>query len=105
LIGAFLAVFMPAFQPFGVTNYDPNFTINFEFVLVIAAFGPVVSTSMVVSEFILRPLLMRDPARSRLISSLAWDFVLVGSVVFVSCNFTANWHDPGQYPSSAAIRK
>jgi hypothetical protein len=92
-IGAFLAVFMLAFQPFGVTNYDPKFSINLEFVLVIAAFGLLSSASIAFSEFILRPLLLGDPTRRQLIAWLGWDFVLVGSVVFVFYNFMGDWHD------------
>ncbi len=42
-VGGFLALFLVVFQPFGVSNYDPNFSIDRTFLLSMLAMGLVVS--------------------------------------------------------------
>ncbi|MEQ9561412.1 MAG: LytTR family DNA-binding domain-containing protein, partial [Woeseiaceae bacterium] len=92
-IGLFIVLFILAFQPFGVTNFDPNFHITPEFLLAVASIGLVVSASLAVNEFLLRPLILRNPDRVQTIGWLVWVYLLVASVAFLQYNFLGDWHD------------
>jgi len=65
-IGLFMVLFLLAFQPFGVNNFDPHFHISLEFVLIVSSFGLVVTGTLAVNEFMLRPLLLRRLTRLQL---------------------------------------
>lgn len=92
-IGVFLTLFLLVFQPFGVNNFDPTFSISPEFALSVGAFGTVVTVTVAANEFLVRPLLLRRLTRRRLIAWLAWTFLLIASVVFLLYNWLGNWHD------------
>jgi hypothetical protein len=92
-IGVFLALFLLVFQPFGVNNFDPTFHISLEFALAVGAFGVLVTATVAVNEFLLRPLVLRQLTRRRLIAWLAWTFLLVATGVFLLYNWFGNWHD------------
>jgi hypothetical protein len=92
-LSAFVVFFLLAFQPFGVNNFDPQFRISSEFVLIICAFGLVVLTTLVVNEFLLRSLAPALTTWVRLMAWLAWTYVLVGTVVYLFYNFLGDWHD------------
>lgn len=97
-VGLFISAFMIVFQPFGVTNYDPDFRINLEFVLIMLTFGALVSVVLALNEFLLRPLLARGLSPRSLIAWLAWTYLLTGTVVYLLYNIAGNWHDLG-WPS------
>ena len=62
-IGLFVALFLLAFQPFGVNNFDPTFSIRLEFALAVAGFGAVITATVAANEFLPRPLVLRRLAR------------------------------------------
>ncbi|MGE0357187.1 MAG: LytTR family DNA-binding domain-containing protein [Burkholderiales bacterium] len=92
-VGAFLALFLMLFQPFGVSNYDPHFRIDLEFVVYMVGAGLTTTAALAASEFVLRPLLLPRPGRRSLLAWLAWDYLLAGSVAFLYYNFLGDWHD------------
>jgi hypothetical protein len=92
-IGVFVALFLLAFQPFGVNNFDPTFRISLEFALAVITFGALITAAVAANEFLLRPLLLPRLSRRRLIAWLAWTFLLVSTVAFLLYNLLGNWHD------------
>jgi len=92
-VGSFLALFMMVFQPFGVTNHDPNFRVNTQFVLPMLAMGIIVSLILIINEFLLRPLLIQKLDQVKLLVWLAWTYILTGSIVFLIYNVLGSWHD------------
>jgi hypothetical protein len=92
-IGAFVALFLLAFQPFGVNNFDPSFRISPEFALAVATFGAVITAAVAANEFLLRPLVLPRLSRRGLIAWLAWTFLLVDTVAFLLYNLLGSWHD------------
>jgi len=92
-VGLFTSLFMIAFQPFGVSNYDPDFKINAQFIAIMLFLGAVVFVILSFNEFFLRPLLFRRMRFGLLIGWLAWVYVLTGSVLFFFYNLLGNWHD------------
>jgi len=92
-IGLFLCVFLLVFQPFGVSNYDPQFEVDLAFVGYMLGVGAAVTAALAASEFVLRPLLLPEATRSSMIAWIAWDYVLAGSVAYVYYNHLGDWHD------------
>lgn len=92
-IGVFVALFLLAFQPFGVNNFDPAFRISLEFVLAIATFGATITAAVAANEFLLRPLLLPRLSRRGLLAWLGWTFLLVSTVTFLLYNLLGDWHD------------
>ena len=92
-IGVFVALFLLAFQPFGVNNFDPTFSIRPEFALAVLAIGTVVTATVAANEFLLRPLVLRRFTRGRLVAWLAWTLLLIATVVFLVYNLLGGWHD------------
>lgn len=92
-IGLFLCIFLLVFQPFGVSNYDPKFKIDFTFLGYMLGVGAAVTAALAASEFVLRPLLLPEASRRSLIGWIAWDYVLAGSVAYVYYNHLGGWHD------------
>lgn len=92
-IGLFLCLFLLVFQPFGVSNHDPYFQIDFAFLGYMLGVGVAVTAALATSEFVLRPLLLPQASRWALIGWIAWDYVLAGSVAYVYYNHLGDWHD------------
>lgn len=92
-IGVFVALFLLAFQPFGVNNFDPTFSIGLEFALAVCAFGVLATGTVAANEFLIRPLVLRRFTRGRLFAWLAWTLMLLATVLFLFYNLLGGWHD------------
>lgn len=92
-VSAFFTLFLILFQPFGVSNHDPDFRISLAFVLYILAFGLVVAAVLALSQFGLRPLVLPNATCRGLVAWLAVDLLLVATTVFFAYNYAGNWHD------------
>lgn len=92
-VGGFLTLFLLFFQPFGVTNYDSNFSVDLKFIGVVIAYGSVVSGFLAINEFVLRPLIPIPLSKKSFTPWIIWNYVLVGTVVFLHYNFNGDWHD------------
>lgn len=92
-ISLFFGFFLLVFQPFGVNNFDPSFRISLQFFLVILSFSVVIFTVLATSDFLLRPLVLKNPDRTQLVVWLAWDYLLVSSTAFGFYNYVGDWHD------------
>lgn len=91
--GLFVSVFLLIFQPFGVSDYDPEFQINTVFIKDIAIFGVVVTATIALSDLVLRRAVFPHPDRNQLIGWMVLDFIFVASTVFVAYNIVGGWHD------------
>jgi len=92
-IGSFLSIFIIFFQPFGVTNYDPNFKISFFFVILMLSFGLIDFVVLAVNEFILKPLSIKKITSSNIVYWLVWSGILTVTATFLYYNFHGDWHD------------
>jgi len=92
-IGLFLCVFLLVFQPFGVSNHEPDFEIDLAFVGYMLGVGAAVTAALATSEFVLRPLLLPRATRATLLGWIAWDYVLTASVAYAYYNHLGQWHD------------
>jgi len=91
--GLFVSVFLLIFQPFGVSNYDPEFNIGTVFITDIAIFGIVVTVTIALSDLLLRRLVFPHPDRNQLIGWMVLDCIFVASTVFIAYNVVGGWHD------------
>lgn len=94
-VGGFLTLFLVVFQPFGVTNHDPDFQIDLAFLAYMLGAGLAVTAALAVSEFLLRPVLLPAPRYAHLLAWLAWDYLLAGTVAYLYYNALGDWHDWG----------
>lgn len=91
--GVFTALFLLYFKPFGITNYDPDFQIDGQFILVVSSVGSVAMLSLAISEFILRPLIVRNWTYGNALVWFVLAMIFLSSVVFIYYNWLGGWHD------------
>lgn len=91
--GVFTALFLLYFKPFGITNYDPKFQIDLQFVLVVFSVGLATMVSLVITEFILRPLIIKNWTYGNALLWLFAAMVVLSSIVFLHYNWLGGWHD------------
>lgn len=93
ILGLFLYLFLLAFLPFGVSNYDPNHQYTLDFITEISVFGGVTAIFALVNEFGIRPLVFRTATPRRVLLWSAWTCVFLSQVIFLTYNHVAGWHD------------
>jgi hypothetical protein len=92
-LGLFASGFLLIFQPFGVNNFDPTFRVRPEFLIAVLSIGLVVTGTVVVNEFLIRPKVLPSLDRWRVIAWLGWTFLLLDTSLFLFYNYLGNWHD------------
>lgn len=93
LAGFFVFLFLLFFQPFGVNNYNTKETITLEFFLVLLLMWLVVSLLLALNEFLIFPLVIKQPTRGKMLYWIVWSMVWLGSGVFLFYNYLGAWHD------------
>ena len=91
--GLFGFGFLTFFRPFGIDNYNPEFQLSAEFVIVTFSFGLSTMITLILTEFFIRKSL-RFAWTFR--NMLLWYFgvsLLCASVSFLFYNLLGNWHD------------
>lgn len=93
VVGVFMYVFLVAFLPFGVSNYNPNHQYSWEFLSEIAKFMLLTIGLAWVMEHWLKPRLLRQ---ARWQEVVAWSALLVSVIGlgnFLLYNWLGGWHD------------
>ena len=91
--GMFLYLFLIAFLPFGVSNYDPQHEYTFHFLYELSKFIPVVIGTSLINEFVIKAPFKGDCDFGFIIAWTLWSLVLLGLAVFTTYNYLGNWHD------------
>ena len=89
----FFYLFMLVFLPFGITNYDPHFEYNLEFLFTLSLFSLATLTTVLFNEFILRKSLIKVMSLFKLIIWSVWLVLIIGTVNFLIYNLLGEWHD------------
>jgi len=92
-VSLFTVLFLLAFQPFGVNNFDPQFSLSAQFLLSVSLIGGVMFLTLAANEFVLRPLVLKNPGRRGWLAWLGWTYLLLGTVCYLFYNYLGNWHD------------
>ncbi|HEY9116772.1 MAG TPA: LytTR family DNA-binding domain-containing protein [Roseivirga sp.] len=92
-ISIFFYLFMLVFLPFGITNYDPHFEYNLEFLFTLSLFSLATLTTVLFNEFILRKSLIKVMSLFKLIIWSVWLVLITGTVNFLIYNLLGEWHD------------
>lgn len=92
-IGFFLYLFLIAFLPFGVNNYNPNHKYTFEFLFEISQFIPITVLTSLINEFIIKSMFNRRLSYGFIIGWAIWSLILLSLVVFIAYNYMGGWHD------------
>lgn len=93
ILGLFLYLFLIAFLPFGISNYNPDHQYTLEFLAEISIFGWVVVLFSLVNEFGIRPLVFRKATAKYVVLWSAWTCIFLSQVIFLTYNFVGGWHD------------
>lgn len=91
--GVFCTLFLLYFKPFGITNYNPNFKIDGQFVFVISTVGMVTMLSLTITEFILRPFVLKSWTYGFALLWFVVAMLFLSSMVFLYYNWLGGWHD------------
>ena len=89
----FAILVLIVFQPFGINNYKHELRITLQWVFLIFTLGFVNFLVFSVNEFIIRPLVVNKRTLLHLIIWFFWEFVFVGSSIFLYYNFLGGFHD------------
>ena len=81
------------FQPFGINNYQHESNITFDWLLSMISIGLVAFTTFCLNEFLIRSLVMKRNTLLNISIWFSWEFVFVGSVLFLYYNFLGGFHD------------
>lgn len=89
----FTPIFMLIFQPFGVNNYDPSGNISAELLTGVAIVGMIQGLSILVTEFLITPYLIRPDSVQKLILHILFVLFFLSSSTFLIYNVLGNFHD------------
>lgn len=93
IVSAFTIILLIVFQPFGINNYHHESHIDPSWLWYIFTIGLVAFIAIIFNEFLIRSLLKIKPTFFHLSLWFLWEFVWVGSVLFVYYNFLGGFHD------------
>ncbi|WP_445386442.1 LytR/AlgR family response regulator transcription factor [Robiginitalea sp. IMCC44478] len=91
--GIFLFLFLLAFLPFGVDNYDPQHAYTPTFLLEISFFIPVTVIVCLLNEFGIKRFFNNNTGYPFIISWTLWSFISTGAATFTAYNYLGDWHD------------
>ena len=89
----FFYLFLVFFLPFGIDNYNPNHKYTLEFLVELAKFAGGILLFSVLSEFLLRGIILKTPTLGNIILWSVWTLILLSTVTFYIYNYLGNWHD------------
>ncbi len=89
----FFYFFILFFLPFGVDNYDPNHEYTTEFLVEMFLFVVPLFLTLLLNEFILRPLVIKKSMGTSIFFWTLWTLLLLSTLIFFTYNFLGNWHD------------
>jgi hypothetical protein len=93
--GVFTYVFLLAFLPFGVSNYNPDHKIDLYFLTEIGKFMVLTIALSLWCEFLIKPKLVRRATISEIIGWSAFMLTVLGLGNYLLYNWLGNWHDMG----------
>lgn len=89
----FFYFFLVFFLPFGVSNYDPYHEYTLTFLLEILKFALVMICLLLLNEFWIKPLIVKNNQLNSVLLWSLWTFILIGTATFLTYNYLGNWHD------------
>ncbi len=92
-IGLFLYLFLIAFLPFGISNYNPNHQYTLSFLLEISIFGIGTMAVSFLNELLFKRVIKSPVSIMKVIGWSLWSILLIGFCLYVLYNFLGNWHD------------
>lgn len=92
-VSAFVFIFLIIFQPFGVNNFDPTYSIDLVFFLSMLGFGLLQGLVLALCEFVIFPALLVTNTILRLIFKIVLELVFLATFTFLYYNILGNFHD------------
>lgn len=92
-VSLFSLLILIIFQPFGINNYNHESRITLEWLLYIFTIGVVAFAFFLIGEFLIRPFIIKKLTLLHLILWFIFEFIFVGSSLFLYYNFLGGFHD------------
>ena len=92
-ISLFSVLVLIVFQPFGINNYNHELKITLKWLFYIFTLGFVLFLALVVSEFVIRTLVVKKSTLLHLTIWFLWEFIFAASILFLYYNFLGGFHD------------
>jgi len=92
-VSLFVTVFLLAFQPFGVNNFDPTYSIGKVFFFSMVGFGIVIGLVLSLFEFLIGPAVFKKKTLSVFVVRTITELIVVATAIFLYYNFLGNFHD------------
>jgi hypothetical protein len=91
--GLFSVLILIIFQPFGINNYQHEFSITWQWLFLVSMFGVIGFAAIMLNEFFIRPVVLKSVRLIPLIVWFAWEFILVGLCNFLYYNYLGGFND------------
>ncbi len=91
--GIFLFLFLVAFLPFGVDNYNPQHEYTVNFLLELSVFIPVIILVCLLNELGIKVIFKKYKGYPFVFVWTLWSFILLGTAIFITYNYLGGWHD------------
>ena len=92
-IGIFTYLFLLAFLPFGVSNYNPDHQYSLYFLTEVGKFMVLTIALSLFCEFLIKPRLVKRATLSTIIGWSLFMLVILGLGNYLLYNWLGNWHD------------
>ncbi len=91
--GIFMYLFLLAFLPFGVSNYNPNHQYDLYFLTEVGKFMVLTIALSLLCEFLIKPRLVKRASTGEVIGWSVFMLVVLGLGNYLLYNWLGNWHD------------
>ena len=93
--GIFLYLFLLAFLPFGVSNYNPDHQYDLHFLTELGKFMVLTMVLSLFFEFLIKPKLVKRATISGILGWSVLMLIVLGLGNYLLYNWLGNWHDLG----------
>lgn len=92
-LGIFFLLFMAAFLPFGVSNYDPKHQYTLEFMVMLSWFMLANIAVAALLEVLLKPYIVKNTHLKQIVLWNLFVIIALGLTSYLIYNIMGNWHD------------
>ena len=93
--GIFMYLFLLAFLPFGVSNYNPDHEYNLQFLTEVGKFMVLTIALSLLCEFLIKPKVIQRVTKGAIIGWSVFMLIILGLANYLLYNWLGNWHDLG----------
>ncbi len=101
--GVFMYLFLIAFLPFGVSNYNPDHQHSLYFLTEVGKFMVLTIALSLFCEFLIKPRVIRRATKGPVIGWSVFMLAVLGLGNYLLYNWMGNWHDLGWVSAASFV--